>query len=194
MRKILIALAGVCCLFFASCASASFYNLSEFPVIESANLPSDRYIVLGEVTGSSTIAMTKEEYSKLVNNEFAYEPQNIQVKFLNDTHDYGFVGKPAKIKMTVFETSQALAEYQLIQTAKYNEADAIICFKSTTTVEPGFKNTMVKTEVSGLAVKIKPDSGYSIKVPVVEQPVVEETPAEDVEESETDEVDYSDVK
>ena len=36
--------------------------------------------------------------------------------------------------MNVFERSAALAEYDFIQTAKYNEADAIACFKSETTI------------------------------------------------------------
>ena len=188
MKKLSIFLTTLFCIFFISCASNSFNNLAEFPVIDSGELDSGRYIVLGEVTGSSSLSMTNDEYSKLIKNEFAYDPQNINVKFGNDTGSYGFVGKPKNIKMNVFERSAAIAEYQMIETAKYNEADAIICFKSYTSVIPTYRTTTVKTEVSGLAVKIKTDSGYSIKQPVVayEEPAVSSTS----EESE----DYSDIE
>jgi uncharacterized protein YbjQ (UPF0145 family) len=167
---------------FASCASTSFSNFSEFPLIESGNLPSDRYIVMGTVSGASNLTMTAEEYNKLIKNEFAYEPQNVQVKFVNDSGDYGFIGKPVNIKMNVFERSVALAEYKMIQTAKHNQADAIVFLKSNTTVETSYKTTFVKTVVSGYAVRIKPDSGYTIEVPVEEVPAPEaETETEEPE-------------
>ncbi len=191
MKKTLTVLAGLFCLFFISCASNSFGSLCEFPVIDSGDLASGRYIVMGEVTASSYISMTNEEYNKLIKNEFAYDPQNISVKFENDTATYGFIGKPANIKLNVFERSSALAEYQLIQNAKFNEADALACFKSETTVSSDYGHTTVKTVVSGLAVKVKADSGYTIKLPQPEEPkapVVDESVAD-----ETDEVEGSDA-
>ena len=190
MKKIVLALTWAVCLLFASCASNHFNSFSEFPVIESGDLDSGRYIVLGEVSGASNLSMTNEEYSKLISNEFSYEPQNINVKFGNDSGEYGFIGKRATIKMNVFERSAALAEYKMIQTAKFNGADAIICFKSETKVENSYKTTIVKTYVSGLAVKVKADNGYSIKTPVeeVEAPAVEETEPESVSDSDDDEV------
>lgn len=186
MKKLLFALAGACCLIFASCATTSFSNLSEFPLIESGELSSGRYIVLGEVTGASNLSMTNEEYAKLIKNEFSLEPQNVQVKFVNDSGDYGFIGKRANIKMNVFERSAALAEYKMIQTAKHNQADAIVFLKSNTTVETSYKTTFVKTVVSGYAVRIKPDSGYTIEVPV------EEVPAPEAE-AETEEPEVTEV-
>ena len=189
MKKLLFALAGACCLIFASCATTSFSNLSEFPLIESGELSSGRYIVLGEVTGASNLSMTNEEYAKLIKNEFSLEPQNVQVKFVNDSGDYGFIGKRANIKMNVFERSAALAEYKMIQTAKHNQADAIYCLKSNISVEKNYKNIIVKTVVTGYAVKIKPDSGYTIVVPVEETPAQEPEPeAEDTEVTEVSEV------
>ena len=170
MKKIFMALAGVCCMFFISCASTSFSNLSEFPLIESGELSSGRYIVLGEVTGTSNLSMTSDEYDKLIRNEYSYEPQNIQVNFHNDSGDYGFIGKQKNIKMNVFERSAALAEYKMIQTAKFNEADAIFGLKSNTVVEKNYRTVTVKTVVSGYAVKIKPDAGYTIKLPVEAAP------------------------
>lgn len=190
MKKTLTVLAGLFCLFFISCASNSFGSLCEFPVIDSGDLASGRYIVMGEVTGSSYISMTNEEYNKLIKNEFAYDPQNISVKFENDTATYGFIGKPANIKLNVFERSAALAEYNLIQNAKYNEADALACFKSETTVSSDYHRTTVKTVVSGLAVKVKADSGYTIKLPVPEEP--EAPVVDEASEEETDEIEDAD--
>ena len=147
MKKIVLALLGAFSLLFVSCETTKLYNLNSFPVIDAGDAP--RYVVLGEINASSCLSMTNDEFSKLVRNELSYEPQTIQAKFLNDTGDYGFIGKPVNIKMNVFERSAALAEYKLIEIAKLNEADAILCFKSETKVEPGFKNTMVTTNVSG---------------------------------------------
>lgn len=187
MKKTLTVLAGLFCLFFISCASNSFGSLCEFSVIDSGDLASGRYIVMGEVTASSYISMTNEEYNKLIKNEFAYDPQNISVKFENDTANYGFIGKPANIKLNVFERSEALAEYQLIQNAKYNEADALACFKSETTVSSDYHRTTVKTVVSGLAVKVKADSGYTIKLPEPEEPKAPEVSEEEAEVSDVSE-------
>ncbi len=191
MKKTLSVLAGLFCLFFISCASNSFGSLCEFPVIDSGDLASGRYIVMGEVTASSYISMTNEEYNKLIKNEFAYDPQNISVKFENDTANYGFIGKSANIKLNVFERSAALAEYDLIQTAKFNEADALACFKSETIISSEHGRTTVKTVVSALAVKVKADSGYSIKArPVNVEPAAPEAaePEAEAEEADSDEI------
>ena len=194
MKKLFVAFASIFCLFFVSCASNSFGSLCEFPVIDSGDLASGRYIVMGEVTGTSSISMTNKEYNNLIKNEFSYDPQNVSVNFKNDTATYGFIGKPVNIKMNVFERSAALAEYDLIQTAKYNEADAIACFKSETTIIADSHHTTVKTVVSGLAVKVNTDSGYTIKLPITEEPKapeapeVEETISEESEEADTTEI------
>lgn len=194
MKKILPVIAGLFALLFVSCASNSFGSLCEFPLINSGDLSSGRYIVMGEVSASNSITMSNEEYSKLIKNEFAYDPQNISVKFGNDTATYGFVGKPVNIKMNVFERSAALAEYELIQDAKFNEADALACFKSETNISSEHNRTTVTTTVSALAVKVKADSGYSIKARPVnvepEAPEVTETeaPADVEAEADSDEI------
>lgn len=182
MKKILPAIAGLFGLLFVSCASNSFGSLCEFPLINSGDLASGRYIVMGEVTASNSITMSNEEYAKLIKNEFAYDPQNLSVKFGNDTATYGFIGKPVNIKMNVFERSAALAEYELIQDAKYNEADALACFKSETTISSEHNRTTVTTTVSALAVKVKADSGYSIKA----RPAAVEAAAPEVTEAEAE--------
>ena len=85
MKKILPVIAGLFGLLFVSCASNSFGSLCEFPLINSGDLSSGRYIVMGQVSASNSLTMSNEEYSKLIKNEFAYDPQNISVKFANDT-------------------------------------------------------------------------------------------------------------
>ena len=70
--------------------------------------------------------------------------------------------------MSIYERAQALAEYKLIEIARYNEADAIICFNSITEATRDGANVLLTTKASGVAVKIKADEGYSIKYPVDE--------------------------
>ena len=100
-----------------------------------------------------------------MNNEIAAEPKIITIKLHGDDGKYGFIGKPAKTKLSVFERADALAEYKLIELARFNKADAIICFNSTTDVVKDGANSILTTKVSGLAVRIKADEGYSIEYP-----------------------------
>ena len=83
--------------------------------------------------------------------------------------------------------SSSTQDEMLIEIAKLNEADGILCFKSETKVEPGFKNTMVTTNVSGYAVRVKPDSGYTIKLPEPEEPKAPEVSEEESEVSDVSE-------
>ena len=76
-----------------------------------------------------------------------------------------FIGKPAKTKLSVFERADALAEYKLIELARFNKADAIICFNSSTEIMKDGANSILTTKASGLAVRIKADEGYSIEYP-----------------------------
>ena len=106
---------------------------------------------------------------------------------MTDTYNYGFIGKPAKLNMNVFEKGRAIAEYKLIDTARYNGADAVIATKATTSIKPQDRLTVIETTVSGFAVKIKPDAGYSIQEPVEEEE--DEAVLEEEETSEEDSVD-----
>ena len=60
------------------------------------------------------------------------------------------------------ERAVAAAEYKLITTARYNDADAVICVNTDVEVENRGANIIISTKVSGLAIRIKPDEGYSI--------------------------------
>ncbi|MCR5284057.1 MAG: hypothetical protein K6D95_00510 [Treponema sp.] len=189
MKKIVLLFTSLVGLLFVSCASASFRNLSTFPAIEPGSMPANRYIILGEVNGSSEIAVKTSDLTKEIKNDYSSFTEYLEVPVNGDIGKYGFIGKPAKRKLNVIERSVALAEYNLIQMAKYNEADAIICLKTTTEVKAAGSTSRIITRVSGYAVKIKADEGYEIKTPVVieepeEVPPVEEDAEEEAEEAE----------
>lgn len=169
MKKIAFMLTALSALFFVSCATTSNYsNFSHFTELNPGSMSADRYIVLGEVTAENTMIVATEDIAKEMNNEISSEPKILTIKALGDDGKYGFIGKPGKYKLNIFERAEALAEYKLIELARYNKADAIICFNSLTETQRDGANTMLTTKVSGLAVRIKADEGYSIEYPIDE--------------------------
>ena len=169
MKKFGILLIAITGLFFVSCATTSNYaNVAHFTELNASSLPSNRYIVLGEISAESTTIVAAEDIAKENENEIAAEPKVISIKLHGDDGKYGFIGKPTKTKLSIYERAQALAEYKLIEIARYNEADAIICFNSITEATRDGANVLLTTKASGVAVKIKADEGYSIKYPVDE--------------------------
>ena len=166
MKKIAVLLTAIAGLFFVSCATTSTYsNVSHFTELNPGAMSADRYVVLGEITAENTMIVASEDIAKEMNNEISSEPKVLTIKALGDDGKYGFIGKPAKNKLSVYERAEALAEYKLIELAKYNKADAIICFNSSTDIQKDGTSTMLTTKVSGLAVRIKADEGYSIEYP-----------------------------
>ena len=167
MKKIALLLITIASLFLISCASKpSYSSVSHFTELNPGDMPSNRYIVIGEITAENTMVVVTEDIVKEMENEISSEPKIISVKAMGDDGKYGFIGKATKTKLNVYERAQALAEYKLIELAKYNKADAIICFNSSTEVQRDGSNTMLTTKVSGLAVRIVPDEGYAIEYPV----------------------------
>lgn len=166
MKKIgflVIAIAG---LLLVSCATTQSYpSVSHFTEFAPGAMPESRYIVLGEVSAENTVIVATEDITKEMLNEIAVEPKVITIKIHGDDGKYGFIGKPSKTKLNVFERAEALAEYKLIELARFNKADAIICFNSSTEVIKDGANSVLTTKVSGLAVRIKADDGYSIEYP-----------------------------
>ena len=63
-------------------------------------------------------------------------------------------------------SEQGIGWHWTIELAKYNKADAIICFNISTEMQRDGANTMLTTKASGLAVRIIADEGYSIEYPV----------------------------
>ena len=166
MKKFGILLIAITGLFFVSCATTSNYaNVAHFTELNASSLPSNRYIVLGEISAESTTIVAAEDIAKENENEIAAEPKVISIKLHGDDGKYGFIGKPAKVKLSVFERADALAEYKLIELARFNKANAIICFNSSTEIMKDGANSILTTKASGLAVRIKASEGYSIEYP-----------------------------
>ena len=166
MKKIGLLVIAITGLLLVSCATTQSYpSVSRFTEFAPGAMPANRYIVLGEVSAENTVIVATEDITRELNNEIAAEPKIITIKLHGDDGKYGFIGKPAKTKLSVFERADALAEYKLIELARFNKADAIICFNSTTDVVKDGANSILTTKVSGLAVRIKADEGYSIEYP-----------------------------
>jgi hypothetical protein len=169
MKKICFLLAIASSLFLISCASTHSYpTVAHFTELAPGSMPANRYIVLGEVSAENTLIVATEDITKEMENEISPEPKILSIKTMGDDRKYGFIGKPTKMKLNIYERAEALAEYKLIELAKYNKADAIICFNSSTEVQRDGSNTMLTTKVSGLAVRIVPDEGYAIEYPVAD--------------------------
>ena len=152
---LLIAIAG---LLLVSCATTQSYpSVSHFTEFAPGAMPANRYIVLGEISVENTVIVATDDITKEMANEIAVEKKLLTVKVHGDDGKYGFIGKPAKTKLSVFERAEALA--------RFNKADAIICFNSSTEVMKDGANSILTTKVSGLAVRIKADDGYSIEYP-----------------------------
>ena len=198
MKKIAFLLTALSALFFVSCATTSNYsNFSHFTELNPGSMSADRYIVLGEVTAENTMIVATEDIAKEMNNEISSEPKILTITALGDDGKYGFIGKPTKTKLNIFERAEALAEYKLIDLAKYNKADAIICFNSSSEIQNDGANTMITTKVSGLAVRIKADEGYSIEYPVADtwdSSAYEYTDEELEAEAEAEEDDVEDIE
>ena len=179
MKKSTVLAVGLCAVLFASCASNSLSNISTFPELKEGNFNSDRYIILGEVSGESVVSVKSTEIINEKKNLITGE--NAEIILIGDNKNYGFVGKDARTNLTVLERAQALAEYKLISLAEFNNADAVIGLKKKIEITEDKSYSVIKTTVSGYAVRIIPDKGYVIEFPP--EPVVEETVTEVTEET-----------
>ncbi len=169
MKKIGLLLIAITGLLLVSCASTSSYpSVAHFTELAPGSMPANRYVVLGEVTAENTLIVATEDIAKEIQNEISPEPKILSIKAMGDDGKYGFIGKPTKTKLSVYERAEALTEYKLIELAKFNKADAIICFNISTEIQKDGSNTMLTTKASGLAVRIKADEGYSIEYPAPE--------------------------
>ena len=169
MKKFGILLIAITGLLLVSCATTQSYpSVSHFTEFAPGSLPENRYIVLGEISVENTVIVATDDITKEMANEIAVEKKLLTVKVHGDDGKYGFIGKPAKVKLSVFERADALAEYKLIELARFNKADAIICFNSSTEIMKDGANSILTTKASGLAVRIKADEGYSIEYPAPE--------------------------
>ena len=183
MKKLALCILSCAVILLASCASApKVSNLSSMAEIAPGSLPADRYIVLGEVSGETTFVVKSEDLAKEYKNAHSSEPTAFVPVIPADKGDYGFIGKSVSSDLSILERATASAEYKLIELARYNKADAVICVNRDIEVEDNTKNTMITVKVTGLAVRIKADEGYSIEYPEPED--VWDSSAYDLDEDE----------
>ena len=188
MKKVIFGMVCLASLFMISCASTSISNISIFPQAELGDLPADHYSIIGEISAESKITVKTGDIEKEFKNNASVDKVLLSINAIGDDFNYGFVGKPVKTNLSVFERSIALAEYKLIELARYNKADAIICLKTKTETKKDKSNTIITTKASGYAVKIKIDEGFVIEYPIFrqEKPAapakdqVSDTPAEEI--------------
>lgn len=167
MKKLSICILGCAVFLLASCATApKVSNISCFSEVAPGSLPADRYIILGEVSGESTFVVKSEDVAKEYKNAHSSEPTAFTPEIMGDEGHYGFIGKAKSSDLSIMDRAIASAEYNLIELARYNKADAVICVNTDVQVQESGKNTMYTVKVTGLAIKLKADAGYKIEYPV----------------------------
>ena len=114
MKKICFLLAIASSLFLISCASTHSYpTVAHFTELAPGSMPANRYIVLGEVSAENTLIVATEDITKEMENEISPEPKILSIKTMGDDGKYGFIGKPTKMKLNIYERAEALAELNL---------------------------------------------------------------------------------
>ncbi len=160
-----------------SCASnqAITYRAMPEATLDLGSLSRDQYIILGQVSGTSSITVKS---SDLLHDSKAYALGESKVNsytIRGDSGNYGFIGNANQKNLTVRERAVALATYRMIETAQYNGADAIL-YVSTSLTEENASDSSLSTETrlrvttTGLAVKLKADEGCTIELPPSQLP------------------------
>ena len=160
-----------------SCASTQPHTYRVMPEaqLDLGSLSRDQFIIVGQVSGTSSVTVKTAD---LTNDEknFAYkESKWNNYTILGDNGNYGFVGKANTKNLTVQERAIALATYRMVETAQFNGADAVLYVQTTVNVEDAAASIMnnekkIRVTVTGLAIKLKADSGYEIKLPPSQEP------------------------
>ena len=184
---------AACAVTAVSCASVGKETYSVMPgaEVDLASLPKDSYVILGTVAGESSVKASVSDIEKVRKNRatsfFEYNTFTLE----GDNGNYGFVGK-VKENMSVEERTEALAAYKMIELARYNKADAVICVSTVTEIIPdeGFmaSSCTVKSKVSGIAIKFNADKGAVIEYPPEPEPEPEPVIEDAAVEPETAEV------
>ena len=179
---------AACAVTAVSCASVGKETYSVMPgsEVNLAALPKDSYVILGTVSGESSVKASVSDIDRVRKNRstnlFEYNTFTLE----GDNGNYGFIGK-VKENMSVEERAEALASYKMIELARYNKADAVICVNSVTEIIPdeGFmaSSCTVKSKVSGIAVKFNADKGAVIEYPPEPEPEPEPVVAAEPEVS-----------
>lgn len=193
MKKVTVISALLSSLLAFSCATAGKTTAVTMPeaVIDLGSMSRDQYIILGQVSGESSVTAKASDIARDLKNKVDNFREVNSYTIKGDDGNYGFIGE-ARQNLTVLERAQALALYRMIELARYNGADAVMFVNTTvsTDTKTGFEATTdINVKVTGIAVKIKADAGFVIEpLPEPEpepeaEPAAEETAAESAEEA-----------
>ena len=177
-----------------SCASNNIMSVNSTiqpATLDIGSLSRDQYVVIGQVSGEGIITAKTNLIKKQAKLLASQEPTYFDVEVTGDSGRYGFLGSAVNTNMTVLEKAVAIATYKMIQAAQYNGADTVVYVTTTTKILPkGYSSlsseSIVSAKVTGLAIKIKPDSGVNIKIPEPEVSVVKQLENEKEAEKEAE--------
>ena len=123
--------------------------------MQTVSLNSDEYIILGRVSGTASVSAPKKAFERERKSlATARQPEFVTV-LRGDTGNYGFIGESLKETMSSTEKAVALATYDMLDTARYNKADALLCVTREVAVESSGTKSIITATVSGVAVRLK---------------------------------------
>jgi hypothetical protein len=176
----------ICIILFAagfvltSCATAGAMMKTHIPNPDDSSAPlnKDEYIVLGTVSGTGYVIASDKE----INTERKAASEGVRpvhdIILEGDTLHYGYLNNHAYPFQTAEEKAVANATYNMIETALFNEADAVVYVTTRVSIIPvvnkdGGRNffnpqSKITAKISGIAVKLR-DRGTGIQPGTGEQ-------------------------
>ena len=132
-----------------------------------SSLKRDEYVILGRIAGEATATISSATLKSDIKKRTSGEPTAYSTVFPGDSGHYGFVGTKAATNMGITEKITAMATYNMLNTAKFNDADAVLYVTRQLQVTERGSKSVVTAKVSGVAIQLKADEGVEIKYPVL---------------------------
>ncbi|MCH5291668.1 MAG: hypothetical protein J1D88_07955 [Treponema sp.] len=183
MKNIICFVSACLCTFvFASCATPLRTAVSTMPeaALDLGSLSRDQYIVVGTVAGEASVDVSSSDLKKDLEADLDEHSVGRSYKLKGDTGAYGFIGT-AKRTMTIEDRVIALATYKMIEMARCNQADAVLYVNTAIDIKDKKRTNTVTAKVTGIAIKLKPDSSEMLSLPSEQETVVVEQPSTSIQ-------------
>jgi hypothetical protein len=180
MKKLICMTLFAAVLILTSCATAGAMVKTHIPNPDDSSAPlnKDEYIVLGTVSGTGYVIASDKE----INSERKAASEGLRPAYdiilEGDTLRYGYLNDRAYPFQTAEEKAVANATYNMIETALFNGADAVVYVANRVSIIPvvnkdGSRNlfnpqSKITAKISGIAVKLR-DRGTGIQPGTGEQ-------------------------
>jgi hypothetical protein len=180
MKKLISIILSAAVLILTSCATAGAMVKTHIPNPDDSSAPlnKDDYVVLGTVSGTGYVIASDKE----INAERKAAAEGLRpvhdIILEGDTLRYGYLNNNAYPFQTAEEKAVANATYNMIETALFNKADAVLYVTTRVSIIPvvnkdGRRNffnpqSKITAKISGIAVKLK-DRGIGIQTGTGEQ-------------------------